>query len=110
MVVIEGEEDCNTPADHARAWLDRIPAKRKAFIVIARAGHQAILTNNAEFTQVLKAELVHVGPLTTSNRDRLEEKHRRDDPRSQGCALDSSREIPLSDRSQGPLRAASRSL
>jgi len=66
VVVIEGEEDRNTPAEHARAWLDRIPSKHKAFAIIPGAGHQAIMTHAQAFTQTLEAKLAVVGADITS--------------------------------------------
>ena len=57
VLIIEGEDDVTSPADHARAWLDRMRAPAKAMVVIPGAGHQALLTHNAEFAQAMAANL-----------------------------------------------------
>ena len=57
VVIIQGERDTNTPTDHARTWLARVRAPAKTFTVIPEAGHQALVTHNATFTQALNANL-----------------------------------------------------
>lgn len=58
VVVIEGAEDLTTPAPLAEAWVRRLKAPKKAFIVIPEAGHQALLTHNAAFTEAMRRQLV----------------------------------------------------
>jgi pimeloyl-ACP methyl ester carboxylesterase len=57
VIVIEGADDLTTPAPLAEAWLQRLKAPKKAFITIPNAGHQALVTNNAIFSEALKQKL-----------------------------------------------------
>jgi pimeloyl-ACP methyl ester carboxylesterase len=65
VIVINGAEDLTTPAPLAAAWLGRIKAPKKAFAVIAGAGHQALITHNAAFSEVLKEKLSSLGIRTS---------------------------------------------
>jgi pimeloyl-ACP methyl ester carboxylesterase len=57
VIVIEGSDDLTTPAPFAEAWLRRLKAPKKAFATIPGAGHQAWITDNAAFSEILKKEL-----------------------------------------------------
>jgi pimeloyl-ACP methyl ester carboxylesterase len=57
VIVIEGADDLTTPAPLAAAWVRRIKAPKKAFVVIPDAGHQALITHNEAFSEALKAQL-----------------------------------------------------
>lgn len=57
VIVIDGADDLTTPAPLAAAWVHRIKAPKTAFVVIPDAGHQAMLTHNAAFSEALKEQL-----------------------------------------------------
>jgi pimeloyl-ACP methyl ester carboxylesterase len=61
VIVIDGAEDLTTPAPLAAKWLRRTKAPKKAFAVIAGAGHQALITHNAAFSEALKEKLSALG-------------------------------------------------
>ncbi len=56
-LIIQGADDTTSPTDHARAWLDRLQTPAKAMVVIPRAGHQVLLTDNAAFTRAMSDRL-----------------------------------------------------
>jgi len=57
VVVIQGGSDLTTPTPLARAWLDRVQAPAKAFVVVPGQGHELLTVDNAAFTQALDANL-----------------------------------------------------
>lgn len=60
VIVIQGERDATTPAEFARAWLDRIQAPARAFVVLPGQGHEALSFDNAAFTRALDATLLPI--------------------------------------------------
>jgi len=61
VIVIDGADDLTTPAPLAAAWARRLKAPKTAFAVIADAGHQALITHNAAFSEALKEKLSALG-------------------------------------------------
>jgi len=61
VIVIDGAEDLTTPAPLAAAWVRRVRAPKTAFAVIPDAGHQAMITHNAAFSEALKEKLSALG-------------------------------------------------
>jgi pimeloyl-ACP methyl ester carboxylesterase len=61
VIVIDGAEDLTTPAPLAATWVRRLKAPKAAFAVIPDAGHQALITHNAAFSEVLKVKLSALG-------------------------------------------------
>jgi pimeloyl-ACP methyl ester carboxylesterase len=61
IIVIDGAEDLTTPAPLAAAWVRRAKAPKAAFSVIPGAGHQAMITHNAAFSETLKRKLSTLG-------------------------------------------------
>ena len=57
MDVIQGADDRTTPADLAKAWVDRLPAKVKSFDAIPGGGHTVMLTQDDAFDRILTARL-----------------------------------------------------
>ena len=57
VVVIQGGSDLTTPTPFARAWLDRVAAPAKAFVVVPGQGHELLSRDNAAFTRALDANL-----------------------------------------------------
>jgi len=57
VVVIQGGSDLTTPTPFAHAWLDRVQAPAKAFVVVPGQGHELLTADNAAFTQALDANL-----------------------------------------------------
>jgi pimeloyl-ACP methyl ester carboxylesterase len=53
IVVIQGENDCTTPAELAHKYLDSISAPRKDFVVIPGEGHFAAFIKSDEFLRDL---------------------------------------------------------
>ncbi len=51
--IVEGAEDDVTPATVAHAYFDQIASPRKAFRLIADAGHMAVLTKPDDFLKLL---------------------------------------------------------
>jgi pimeloyl-ACP methyl ester carboxylesterase len=49
IVIIQGAEDYATPVELARSYFDSISAPTKEFIVLADAGHTALVDNAGEF-------------------------------------------------------------
>jgi pimeloyl-ACP methyl ester carboxylesterase len=60
VVVIQGGQDITTPAEFARAWLDRIQAPAKAFVVLPGQGHEVLSYDNAAFTRALDTALLPI--------------------------------------------------
>lgn len=60
VVIIQGDEDIQTPTVLARAWFDKLQAPEKQFVLIPGGGHTAIFMTPEAFHAVLKA---HVRPL-----------------------------------------------
>jgi pimeloyl-ACP methyl ester carboxylesterase len=61
VIVIDGADDLTTPAPLAAAWVRRIRGPKTAFATIPEAGHQALITHNAAFSEALKAQLGALG-------------------------------------------------
>jgi len=57
VVVIQGGSDLTTPTPFARAWLDRVQAPAKVFVVVPGQGHELLSTDNAAFTRALDLNL-----------------------------------------------------
>jgi pimeloyl-ACP methyl ester carboxylesterase len=57
IVVIQGENDCTTPAELAHKYLDSISAPRKDFVVIPGEGHFAAFIKSDEFLKDLVARV-----------------------------------------------------
>lgn len=60
VVVIQGDEDIQTPTILAKAWLEGLQAPRKDFVLITGGGHNALLTLPGPFLAALNE---HVRPL-----------------------------------------------
>lgn len=60
VMVIQGEEDIQTPTSLARDWFETLTAPSKAFVTIAGGGHNAILAMPEAFHTALRD---HVRPL-----------------------------------------------
>ena len=56
VYVIQGRDDLSTPTEGAKAWHDAVAAPKKRFVVIADAGHFALVTHREAFV----AELVQL--------------------------------------------------
>jgi len=61
VVIIQGDEDIQTPTSLARDWFETLQAPSKAFVTIPGGGHNAVLAMPDAFHQAL---LAHVRPLT----------------------------------------------
>ena len=53
IFVFQGANDDFTPVELAREYVDAITAPQKQFVLIANAGHDAILTKSREFLGLL---------------------------------------------------------
>jgi proline iminopeptidase len=60
VVIIQGDEDIQTPTALARAYFDRLQAPRKEFVLIPGGGHTAVIAMPEAFHAALKQ---HVRPL-----------------------------------------------
>jgi pimeloyl-ACP methyl ester carboxylesterase len=60
VVIIQGDEDIQTPTSLARAWFDTLQAPSKAFVLIPGGGHNALLAMPDAFHGAL---VEHVRPL-----------------------------------------------
>ena len=60
IVIIQGEEDYDTPVELARPYFDSITAPQKTFVTLADAGHTALVDNADAFLAALNE---HVLPL-----------------------------------------------
>ena len=60
VVIIQGDEDIQTPTSLARDYLDGVQAPSKAFVTIPGGGHNAVLAMPDAFHTALKT---HVLPL-----------------------------------------------
>ena len=63
VVIVQGDEDIQTPTSLARAYFDSLQAPSKAFVIIPGGGHSAVFAMPDEFRKVL---LKDVRPLATS--------------------------------------------
>jgi pimeloyl-ACP methyl ester carboxylesterase len=61
IFLIQGTEDCTTPATLAMHWLDDIQAPRKQYLPIENAGHFAVFVRSEAFLRALSGALA---PLT----------------------------------------------
>jgi pimeloyl-ACP methyl ester carboxylesterase len=57
--VFQGEQDCITPVNSARQYLDKIQAPHKEFIAIKNAGHLAAFCNPQQFLEELVNRLLN---------------------------------------------------
>lgn len=60
VVVIQGDEDIQTPTVLARAWFDKVQAPKKDFVLIPGGGHSAVIMMPEAFHAALKE---HARPL-----------------------------------------------
>ena len=58
VFVIQGAEDYTTPVSLAKTYLDSLRAPHKAFATIEGAGHFAVFTNQDEFLNDLRAQVL----------------------------------------------------
>jgi pimeloyl-ACP methyl ester carboxylesterase len=58
VFVIQGAQDCTTPAELAKRWLDSISAPRKHFATIPGQGHFAAFIKSDEFLRALLADVL----------------------------------------------------
>lgn len=65
LFVIQGENDCTTPAELAKKYLDSISAPHKEYVVIPSEGHFAAFIKSDEF---LKDLLARVRPMALPRR------------------------------------------
>ena len=64
LVIIQGDEDIQTPTSLARAYFDSLQAPSKTFVVIPGGGHSAVFALPHAFHAALKT---HVRPLATTS-------------------------------------------
>jgi pimeloyl-ACP methyl ester carboxylesterase len=61
LFVIQGEQDCTTPAELAKKYLDSVSAPHKDFVVIPGEGHFAAFIKSDEFLKDLRARVRPLG-------------------------------------------------
>ncbi|CAN7465274.1 alpha/beta hydrolase [Phenylobacterium sp. LjRoot164] len=57
VLIIQGDQDIQTPTSLAAAYFEKIQAPAKRWVIIPGGGHNAILLMSGKFLQVLKANL-----------------------------------------------------
>jgi len=57
VFMLQGEEDLVTTPEIARAWFDRVTAPRKAFVLLARTGHDPNRTMIAAQLEILRTRV-----------------------------------------------------
>jgi pimeloyl-ACP methyl ester carboxylesterase len=60
IFVIQGENDCTTPAELAHKYLDSISAPRKEFVLVSGEGHFAAFIKSDEFLKELVARVLPI--------------------------------------------------
>jgi pimeloyl-ACP methyl ester carboxylesterase len=63
VVIIQGDEDIQTPTVLAREYFDRLQAPSKAWVILPGGGHSAVFAMPEAFHQAL---VKHVRPLATA--------------------------------------------
>lgn len=66
VVIIQGDEDIQTPTVLAREYFDRLPAPSKTWVILPGGGHSAVFAMPDAFHAAL---VKHVRPLATAARD-----------------------------------------